>query len=66
MKDGLSTDKTVAIAEEYADLVVSGKDVSIGDARNQGVEHAKVAFSSSSTLTQRCARRSKSQGETQR
>lgn len=41
VKDGLSTDNTVAIAREYADLVISEKDISIGDARNQGVEHAK-------------------------
>lgn len=41
LKDGLSTDNTVEIAEEYVDLVVSQKDASIGDARNQGAKHAK-------------------------
>lgn len=41
VKDGLSTDSTIEIAREYADLVVSKADVSIGDARNQGVRYAK-------------------------
>jgi len=41
IKDGLSTDNTVNIANEYADLVISKKDVSIGDARNQGARYAK-------------------------
>jgi len=41
VKDGLSTDSTVDIAKEYADLVVSKKDISIGDARNQGARYAK-------------------------
>ena len=41
VKDGLSTDNTVNIANEYADLVISKKDVSIGDARNQGARYAK-------------------------
>lgn len=40
MKDGLSTDNTVRIAEEFVDLVISEKDVSIGDARNQGAKRA--------------------------
>jgi len=40
VKDGLSTDDTVEIAKGYADLVVSGKDVSIGDARNKGARQA--------------------------
>jgi glycosyltransferase involved in cell wall biosynthesis len=40
VKDGRSKDNTVDIAEEYADLVISQKDVSIGDARNQGARHA--------------------------
>ncbi len=40
VKDGLSTDNTVDIAKEYADLVISKKDVSIGDARNQGARYA--------------------------
>ena len=41
VKDGLSTDNTVDVAKEYADLVISKKDVSIGDARNQGARYAK-------------------------
>jgi glycosyltransferase involved in cell wall biosynthesis len=41
VKDGLSTDNTEGIAREYADLVVSKKDSSIGDARNQGARYAK-------------------------
>lgn len=41
VKDGFSTDKTVDIAKEYADLVISKKDISIGDARNQGARYAK-------------------------
>jgi glycosyltransferase involved in cell wall biosynthesis len=40
VKDGLSADDTVEIAKGYADLVVSGKDVSIGDARNKGARRA--------------------------
>jgi glycosyltransferase involved in cell wall biosynthesis len=41
VKDGLSKDKTVAIAERYADKVFSEKDVSAGDARNQGATYAE-------------------------
>jgi glycosyltransferase involved in cell wall biosynthesis len=41
VKDGLSADNTVEIAKEYADLVISEKDTSIGDARNQGARYAK-------------------------
>lgn len=41
VKDGLSTDNTVDIANEFADFVVSKKDRSIGDARNQGARYAK-------------------------
>lgn len=41
VKDGLSTDCTVDIAREYADLVISRRDTSIGDARNQGARYAK-------------------------
>lgn len=41
VKDGVSQDNTVEIAKEFADLVVSERDVSIGDARNQGVKRAK-------------------------
>jgi glycosyltransferase involved in cell wall biosynthesis len=40
LKDGLSTDRTVELAKEYVDLVISEKDISIGDARNQGAKHA--------------------------
>ncbi len=40
VKDGMSTDNTVDIANEYADLAISEKDVSIGDARNQGARRA--------------------------
>lgn len=41
IKDGLSTDNTVEISREFADTVISTKDVSIGDARNQGARYAK-------------------------
>jgi GT2 family glycosyltransferase len=41
VKDGLSADKTVEIAREYADLVISERDTSIGEARNQGARYAK-------------------------
>lgn len=41
VKDGVSQDNTVEIAKEFADLVISEKDVSIGDARNQGAKRAK-------------------------
>lgn len=41
VKDGLSNDKTVATAEKYADKVISEKDVSAGDARNQGATNAE-------------------------
>jgi len=41
VKDGLSVDNTVDIAKEYADLVISRRDTSIGDARNQGARYAK-------------------------
>lgn len=41
VKDGLSEDNTINIAQEYADLVISERDASIGDARNQGAKHAK-------------------------
>jgi glycosyltransferase involved in cell wall biosynthesis len=40
VKDGLSTDSTVEIAKEFADRVVSARDSSIGDARNQGAKLA--------------------------
>ncbi len=41
VKDGLSTDNTVHLARTYADKVIIKRDVSIGDARNQGAEHAE-------------------------
>ena len=41
VKDGLSKDKTVAVAERYADKVISKKDISAGDARNQGAAYAE-------------------------
>jgi len=41
VKDGLSTDRTVAIAKRYADKVVSKKDTSVGDARNQAAATAE-------------------------
>lgn len=41
LKDGLSSDGTIDIAKEYVDLVISKKDTSIGDARNQGARKAK-------------------------
>lgn len=40
VKDGLSRDSTVEIAKEFADIVISEKDISIGDARNQGAKRA--------------------------
>jgi len=41
VKDGVSQDSTLEIATEFTDLVLSKKDVSIGDARNQGAKRAK-------------------------
>jgi glycosyltransferase involved in cell wall biosynthesis len=40
VKDGESRDKTVGIAEKHADNVISKRDVSVGDARNQGASCA--------------------------
>ncbi len=40
VKDGLSKDKTAEIANDYVDSVISERDISIGDARNQGARHA--------------------------
>jgi glycosyltransferase involved in cell wall biosynthesis len=40
VKDGLSSDTTVEVAEAYADKVISQQDISIGDARNQAARHA--------------------------
>lgn len=39
VKDGLSADRTVEIAEKYSAKVVSKRDSSAGEARNQGVEY---------------------------
>ena len=41
VKDGKSLDQTVAIAKRFADKVVSTKDKSAADARNQGARHAQ-------------------------
>jgi glycosyltransferase involved in cell wall biosynthesis len=49
----MSQDGTVEIAREFADLVLCEKDVSIGDARNQGAKCAKgyvLAFLDADTL----------------
>jgi len=40
IKDGQSQDETVGIAREFAKKVVSIRDFSAGDARNQGARHA--------------------------
>jgi len=40
VKDGESRDKTVGIAGKHADNVISKRDVSVGDARNQGASCA--------------------------
>ncbi len=53
IKDGLSTDSTVEIATQYADRVVSTKDSSIGEARNQGAKQANgeiLAFLDADTI----------------
>jgi len=53
VKDGLSGDSTVEIAGRYADKVISRKDVSAGDARNQGATYADgdvLVFVDSDTL----------------
>jgi glycosyltransferase involved in cell wall biosynthesis len=39
IKDGLSTDRTVEIATRYAAKVISERDVSAGDARNQATRN---------------------------
>jgi glycosyltransferase involved in cell wall biosynthesis len=41
VKDGESRDKTVGIAEKHADNVISKRDASAADARNQGASCAK-------------------------
>lgn len=40
VKDGASSDRTIEIARKHADKVVSSRDFSVADARNQG---AKIA-----------------------
>jgi glycosyltransferase involved in cell wall biosynthesis len=58
IKDGLSTDGTVDIAREFADRIISARDVSIGDARNQGARLAKgkvLAFLDADTSLDRSA-----------
>lgn len=40
VKDGLSADKTVDVARKYGAKVVSLRDSSAGEARNQGAQHA--------------------------
>jgi glycosyltransferase involved in cell wall biosynthesis len=40
VKDGLSADKTVDIARKYGARIVSLRDSSAGEARNQGAQHA--------------------------
>jgi len=39
VKDGLSTDRTVEIASEYTSKVISKRDTSPGDARNQATKY---------------------------
>jgi len=39
VKDGLSTDRTVEIASQYGAKVISERDLSAGDARNQATRH---------------------------
>jgi len=39
VKDGLSSDRTVEIASDYTSKVISERDVSAGDARNQAAKH---------------------------
>ncbi|MGD8506177.1 MAG: glycosyltransferase [Candidatus Bathyarchaeota archaeon] len=41
VKDGGSSDRTVEVAKRYANTVVSSKDISVSDARNQGAKYAK-------------------------
>lgn len=41
VKDGESRDETVRIAKKFAKKVVSIRDCSVGDARNQGARHAE-------------------------
>ena len=41
VKDGKSEDKTVEIAKKFADKVISKRDYSVSDARNEGVKYAR-------------------------
>lgn len=41
VKDGQSRDKTVEIARRHADKVVSTRDISVADARNQGAYYTE-------------------------
>ena len=41
VKDGESEDGTVEIAKKYADRVISVRDISVADARNQGANNAR-------------------------
>jgi glycosyltransferase involved in cell wall biosynthesis len=40
VKDGESADETVEVAKKYADRIISSRDTSISDARNQGASYA--------------------------
>lgn len=56
VKDGLSADKTVDVARRYGAKVVSLKDSSAGEARNQGAKHASgnvLVFLDADTLMAR-------------
>jgi len=58
VKDGESRDKTVGIAEKHADNVISKRDVSVGDARNQGASCANgdvLVFVDADTQLPPCA-----------
>ncbi len=40
VKDGQSSDRTVEIAKKHVDKIISSRDISISDARNQGANYA--------------------------
>ncbi|MFB0514166.1 MAG: glycosyltransferase [Candidatus Bathyarchaeia archaeon] len=40
VKDGESSDRTVEIAKKHVDKIISSKDISVSDARNQGAKFA--------------------------
>lgn len=40
VKDGGSSDRTVEMAKKHADKIISSKDISVSDARNQGAKYA--------------------------